>query len=69
MAKVDKKTAKEFSAFISDIVGVMEKHKVEHLLAVFYMNGYIRNSYLYTKDEDEFYSKLSDGINAFLKQG
>lgn len=69
MANTSKKTEKEFSAFIGDIVEVMGKHKVDHLLAVFSMNGYIRNSYLTMKEEDDFYCKLSDGINAFMKQG
>ncbi len=61
-----KKEAKQFAAFISDIVKVMEKHKVENLLAVFGMNEKIRNSYLFTGKEKGLYSFLSDGVNGWL---
>jgi hypothetical protein len=68
MNKKLKKEALEFSAFITDIVAVMEKHKVENLVAIFGMNEKIRNSYLFTNEENKTYSFLSDGVNAWLKQ-
>jgi hypothetical protein len=66
----DKKTmkeAKQFAAFITDIAQVMKKHKVEDLLAVFELNGAVRNTYIPIEDEKELYCNISDGVNVWLQ--
>lgn len=65
-----KKEAKQYAAFVTDIVRAMEKHKVKHLLGVFGLNGQIRNSYLRTGEEKEnaIYSMISDGVDDWLNQ-
>jgi intergrase/recombinase len=62
-----KKGAKEFAAFITEIATVMQKHKVNHLLAVFQHNGAIRNTYIPLEDEQEIYCNISDGIDTWLR--
>lgn len=62
-----KREAKEFAAFITDVAQVMKKHKVENLLAVFELNGAIRNTYIPLEDEQELYCNISDGIHKWLQ--
>lgn len=64
----DQEKARKQSEFLIDIVSVMEKHKVKDVLLVYGINGEIRNSYLFTDGENEIYSFLSDGIDAWMKQ-
>jgi hypothetical protein len=69
MTKEEKKKAKQFAAFITDVAEAMKKHKVEDMLCVFEINGDIRNTYipLSEKGEMELYCQLSDGIHEFLQ--
>jgi hypothetical protein len=69
MTQEEKKKARQFSAFITDVAEAMKKHKVEDMLCVFELNGDIRNTYipLSPEGEMELYCKLSDGIHEFLQ--
>lgn len=64
------KKGKQFGAFITEVAGVMKKHKVEDMLCVFEINGEVRNTYipLSQEGEMELYCKLSDGIHEWLQQ-
>jgi len=67
MDKKLKKEALEFSAFITDIAEVMQKHKVSDTLVVFEMNDKVRNTYIPLDKEKEIYCNISDGINEWLQ--
>lgn len=69
MTQQEKKKAKQFSAFITDVAEAMKKHKVENMLCLFGLNGEIRNTYipLSEKGEDELYCNISDGIHQWLQ--
>lgn len=69
MTKLDKKKAKDFAAFITDVAEAMKKHKVEDMLCVFELNGEVRNTYIPLSEKGEMvlFCKLSDGIHEWLQ--
>lgn len=69
MAQEEKKKAKQFSAFITDVAEVMTKHKVTDMLCVFGLNEEIRNTYIPLSEhgEKELYCNISDGIHQWLQ--
>lgn len=66
-----KKLPKNKEKFLSDIIAVMEKHKVKHCLCVYMLGEELHNSYMHTQDvtSDALFENLSDGIHSFLSQG
>lgn len=63
-----KQKAKQFAAFITDVAIAMKKHKVDDLVAIFELNGEMRNTYIPLKgEEDKLFCDVSDVVNEFLQ--
>lgn len=62
------KKDKKFTAFVTDLAQVMKNHEINDLLIVFPLNGQIRNTNIGLTGENELFSFLSDGIDAWLKE-
>lgn len=67
-----KEKAEKFQSFKSlmeDLAGVMIKHKIDNLVAIYGLNGELRNTYIPLKGEVGLYCKISDAFDEWLKQG
>lgn len=71
MTPKEKKKAEQFQSFKSfmeDLAGVMIKHKIDNLVAIYGLNGELRNTYIPLKGEVDLYCKISDAFDEWLRQ-
>lgn len=60
---------KQFQELMEDLAGVMMKHNIDNLVAIYGLNGELRNTYIPLKGEVGLYCKISDAFDEWLKQG
>lgn len=53
--------------FMVDIANVMVKHGVENLVAIYSMNGNLRNTYIPLAGETPLYCHISDALYEWLR--
>jgi hypothetical protein len=63
------KSAKKFAALMTDLASVMVKHGITDMVAIYGLDGNIRNTYLPLEGEKQLYCNISDAFNEWLRQG
>jgi hypothetical protein len=64
----EQERAKQFQSLMEELAGVMIKHGIDNLVAIYGLNGELRNTYIPLKGEVGLYCKISDAFDEWLKQ-